>query len=128
MKQTYIIQPDPHPSRRNAIAAVQQAREGQVVTVQDPTRSLEQNALLWPLLHAVAKQVIWYGQTLTPEEWKYVFTASLHRQRVVPGLDGGFVVCGLSTRVMGKKEFSDLLELIYAFGSEPNHLVDFNAA
>jgi hypothetical protein len=37
---------------------------------------------------------------------------------VVPGINGGFVVCGQHTSTMGKKQFSDLIELMYAFGSE----------
>jgi hypothetical protein len=62
--------------------------------------------------------VCWHGQYLTKEAWKDVFTASLRKQQVVPGLDGGFVVCGLSTRVFSKKMFSDLIELILAFCAE----------
>jgi hypothetical protein len=42
----------------------------------------------------------------------------------VPGLDGGFVVCGQSTSKMTKSEFSELLELIAAFGA--NNGVKFN--
>ena len=52
------------------------------------------------------------------DEWKDVFSAALKKQKVVPGLDGGFVVCGQSTSRMSKREFSDLVELIYAFGAE----------
>lgn len=89
-----------------------------VVTVSEPTRNLEQNALLWALLSEVSAQVDWYGQKLTSEEWKDVFSASLKQQKVVPGLDGGFVVCGQRTSQMGKKEFGELIELIQAFGAE----------
>lgn len=32
----------------------------------------------------------------------------------------GFVVLGQSTSKMGKREFSDLVELIYSFGAERN--------
>ena len=88
------------------------------VVVEDAKRSLPQNAKLWAVLADVSKQVDWHGQRLTKEEWKDVFTAALKRQKVVPGLDGGFVVLGTSTRRMDKQEFSDLLELIQAFGAE----------
>ena len=50
--------------------------------------------------------------------WKDVFTSSLKKQDVVPGLDGGFVVLGLSTSEMTKQEMSDLLELMAAFGAQ----------
>lgn len=105
-------------ARAGAELAVRNAPDGFIVEVKPQTRSTEQNALLWPLLTEVSRQVEWYGQMLTPEDWKDVFSAALRKQRVVPGLEGGFVVCGQSTSKMGKKEFSDLLELIYAFGAE----------
>jgi len=81
-------------------------------------RSLDQNAKLWPSLSDISRQVDWYGQSLTPDEWKDVFTAALKRQKVVPGLDGGFVVIGQRTSKMSKSDFSDLLTLIMAFGDE----------
>ncbi len=105
-------------ARQRALEALQDAPDGYVVTIHEPTRNLEQNAALWAALSDISRQVEWYGQRLTPEEWKDVFTASLKRQKVVPGLDGGFVVCGLSTSKMGKSEFSQLLDLAYAFGAE----------
>ena len=105
-------------AKKAACREILAAPEGYVVTLAEPTRSLDQNSLLWPLLNEVSKQVDWYGNKLTADEWKDVFSASLKRQKVVPGLDGGFVVCGQSTSRMSKREFSDLVELIYAFGAE----------
>lgn len=105
-------------ARQRAQEYLQTAPDGYVVTIHEPTRNLEQNAALWAALSDISRQVEWYGQRLTPDEWKDVFTASLKRQKVVPGLDGGFVVCGLSTSKMGKSEFSQLLDLAYAFGAE----------
>lgn len=105
-------------ARRRAADFCMSAPDGWVCRISEATRSLDQNALLWALLTEVSQQVDWYGQKLTAEEWKDVFSASLKRQKVVPGLDGGFVVCGQRTSKMGKREFSDLCELIYAFGAE----------
>src|SRR5574340_1218629 len=102
-------------ARQRAIQDVQQAEEGWIVTVSPPTRSLEQNAALWPILQAMAEQIEWYGQSLTDEEWKDVLTAALKREKVVPGINGGFVVLGQRTSKMGKREFSDLLEFAHAF-------------
>ncbi len=73
---------------------------------------------MWAMLTELSKQVVWHGQRLTKEEWKDVMTAGLKRQKVVPGIDGGFVVLGSSTSRMGKAELSDLMELIAAFGAE----------
>lgn len=89
-----------------------------VVEVKPETRSLAQNARLWAMLTDISKQVDWYGRKLTPEEWKHVFTASLTKQDVVPGLDGGFVVLGKSTSSMTKGEMSELQELMQAFGAQ----------
>lgn len=117
-KAMFILQPQPHPSRRLAAQALQNAPDGMVVTIAEPTRSLEQNARLWASLSEVSKQVDWYGQKLTSEEWKDVFSACLNRQKVVPGIEGGFVVCGARTSKMSKRELSELLEVVYAFGAE----------
>ena len=90
-----------------------------VVSIQEMTRTLEQNARMWATLTDISKQVVWHGLKLAPEEWKHVFTATLKGQKTVPNLDGtGFIILGQSTRAMSKKEFSNLLELAYAFGAE----------
>jgi len=105
--------------RSKAIIAVKTAPDSYVCTIKEPTRSLEQNAKLWPLLHEIAEQVDWYGEKLTAEDWKDIFTASLRKAKVVPNLDSsGFVVLGLSSSRLTKTEFSDLIELILAFGAE----------
>lgn len=105
-------------ARRRAIANVQAAPDGYKVTIQPPPRSLEQNAKLWAVLTEVSQQVQWHGQHLAPAEWKDVFTAALERQKVVPGIEGGFVVIGSSTSRMSKAKLGELIELIHAFGAE----------
>jgi hypothetical protein len=92
---------------------------GTTVEFRAPRRSNDQNALMWSLLGQVSKQVDWYGQKLSSEDWKDVLTASLRRTRVVPGIDHrSFVPLGMRTSQMTKQELADLIELIYAFGSE----------
>jgi hypothetical protein len=113
-------------NRQRIAQAVNDAQVGDVVKIAEPTRSLDQNAKLWPMLADISQQVDWYGQHLTDGEWKDVFTAALKKQKVVPGLDGGFVVCGGSTSKMTKREFSELIELMYAFGSDPKHPVQWS--
>ena len=88
------------------------------------TRTSEQNRRLWAMLDEIAEQVIWHGQRLTRQEWKDVFTAAMDRQKVVPGIDGGFVVLGSSTSRLTREEMSELMELITAFGVE--HKVKFS--
>ncbi|WP_212652747.1 recombination protein NinB [Marinomonas sp. CT5] len=81
-------------------------------------RNNGQNARLWATLTDVSTQLEWYGEKLSQEDWKHVFTAALKKQKAVPGIDGGFVVLATHTSTMNKTEFSELFELIYAFGSE----------
>jgi hypothetical protein len=90
------------------------------LTIKKEKRTSEQNRKLWATLGEIANQVEWYGEKLTAEEWKIVLTASLRKQRAVPGIDGGFVVLGLSTSKMTKEEMSELLELAIAFGAQHN--------
>ncbi|RDL44760.1 recombination protein NinB [Marinomonas piezotolerans] len=89
-----------------------------VIKLGRQKRNNGQNARLWATLTDVATQLEWYGEKLSQEDWKHVFTAALKKQKAVPGIDGGFVVLATHTSRMNKTEFSELLELIYAFGSE----------
>lgn len=106
------------------IAAWEAAKEGLqagkklVLSLTEETRSNEQNAKMWATLGEIANQVDWYGQKLTAEEWKWVLSASLKKQRAVQGIDGGFVVLGQSTSKMTIAEMSEMIELAVAFGAQ----------
>ncbi|EKJ8216954.1 recombination protein NinB [Citrobacter sedlakii] len=109
--------------QQNAIQAIQQVLPSYdkpiIVTIQDRTRSIQQNKMLWACLGDVSRQVEWHGRWLDAESWKCIFTAALKQQEVVPNLSGnGFVVIGQSTSKMRVSEFGELLELIQAFGTE----------
>lgn len=102
-----------------AISAIRRAPMGYTVEIAPETRTKVQNRLLWPLLADVARQVEWHGLRLSQDDWKDMFTAGLKNLRVVPNLDGsGFVALGQRTSTMSKRTFSDLIELIFAFGSD----------
>lgn len=88
------------------------------VSIKTETRSTAQNSILWSILSDVSKQVEWHGQKLDDEAWKDMATAALKRQRVVPGIDGGFVVLGTRTSKMTVAEMSELIEFLHAFGDE----------
>lgn len=108
--------------RQNCIEAIQQLpanpEKPLQVTIQEDTRSLAQNRMLWACLHDVSSQVVWYGKKLDSESWKNVFSAVLNKQETVPGIDGGFVVLGKSTSKMRVGEMRDLITLIHSFGIE----------
>lgn len=105
-------------ARANAIEAIKKAPQGYCVSIKAPTRSLEQNALMWSVLNDIARQVEWYGEKLTSEDWKTMLTASVKKQKTRPGIDGGFVVMGTSTSKMSVTEMTELIELAYAFGAD----------
>lgn len=105
-------------ARQLAKEAIDSSPDGYVVRISEPTRSLEQNSLMWASLVDVANQVVWHGRKLTSEEWKYVFSAVLKKQEAVPGIDGGFVILGNSTSKMSVKEMAEMIDLIHAFGAE----------
>lgn len=88
------------------------------VSVKTETRSTAQNSMLWSILADISRQVEWHGQKLDDEAWKDMATAALKRQRVVPGIDGGFVVLGMRTSKMTIAEMSELIEFLHSFGAE----------
>jgi hypothetical protein len=118
MKRVFIMAHET--ARANAIQAVQNAPEGYTVTIAEPNRTLEQNALQWPILQAFADQLQWpvNGQMvwMTPDEWKDVLTAAFKREtaRLAMSLDGGVVMLGMRTSQMGKKQFSEWIDFLKA--------------
>ena len=105
-------------ARRRAVAAVASAPDGFVVTVEEPRRNLEQNAMMWVLLQAFADQLVWpvNGQMvkLEAEEWKDLLTAAFRQEtvRVAMGLRGGMVMLGTRTSKMGKQQMADFITFI----------------
>ena len=106
--------------RARAIQIIQRVDlgAGYVWTMKDEGRTDPQNRRMWALLRDISRQVEWYGQKLQPEDWKHIFSASVQQQRAVPGLDGGFVVLGVSTRKQTKGWFADMFTIMEAFGAE----------
>ena len=128
MKQTYIFRDDR--IKQNAIEFIKRLpfKPMWEMTAKEvkSIRSLEQNSKMWAMLNDISKQVVWHGQKLHPEEWKQMITAALKRYKVVPGIDGGFVVIGASTSRMSIKEMIDVIEFCYAFGADPDHVVKWS--
>lgn len=72
---------------------------------------------MWAMLTDISSQVDWYGEKLSPDEWKDIFTAGLREYRVVPGLNPETrVPLGMRTSTMTRSEMANLIELIEAFG------------
>jgi hypothetical protein len=119
-----------HEARRRAVACVAEAPEGFLVEVREPTRGLEQNALLWVLLSEFSRQLVWPVNgamvNLEPEEWKDILTAAFKResQRVAQGLNGGMVMLGMRTSKMGKRQFAEFIEFVQSVAVDRGVVLD----
>lgn len=122
---TFVLRPDNGRDRmaaawRFACQFLELGRSVKVTVEEaEPLRTLDQNDKLNAMCGDVAAQVEWHGQWLGRDDWRHMFVASYRKgQRVVPGIDGGFVVLGASSRKLTKRECADVIEIIYAFGAE----------
>ena len=110
------------------------APDGWVVRVQEPTRNLEQNALMWVLLTAFSEQLLWPVNgamvKLDPEEWKDVLTAAFKQetQRIAMGLNGGMVILGMRTSKMGKRQFAEFIEFMQSVAVDRGVVLEPEAA
>jgi hypothetical protein len=110
--------------RQKAIDWIQRAPMDTRVEFKGPKRTTPQNDRMWAMLTDLSLQLAWYGQQLTPEDWKLVMLDALRREkseqiRMVPNTDGsGFVPLGTSSSDLSKDEMTDLIEIIFAFGAQ----------
>ncbi len=106
-------------TREKAHRWLDKAPDGWMMEIVDDKRSQEQNRLMWPLLSDLAAQVVWHGVKLSSEDWKLLMLSGLKEEmRLVPNIEGtGLVNLGRSSSKLSKSEFSNLLEIIFAFGA-----------
>ncbi len=109
-------------TRDYAFQKLREAPEGHVITIKEPTRNLDQNAALWPLLEAYAEQLEWPVNgamtKLDADDWKAILSAAYRNEttRVAQGLNGGMVLIGHKTSKFSVQEFSEFLDFIQAEG------------
>lgn len=107
-------------SRSAARIEVETVPDGYHCIVQEPSRTLDQNAAQWPILHEFSEQLEWpvNGKMchISGEEWKDILTAAFREEtvRLAMGLNGGVVMLGARTREFGQKEFYDWLDFLNA--------------
>ena len=107
-------------ARRRAAQDVAAAPDGWCVTLSEPTRSLDQNAAMWPILQAFSDQLQWPVNGamvwMSPDEWKDVLSAAYKREsvRVAMGMDGGMVMLGSRTSKFSVREMSEFIEFLHA--------------
>lgn len=112
-------------ARQRAAQAVLAAPAGFVVTIKEPTRSLEQNAKIHAALSQVGSALEWRfnGQAVDLEDLKTIFMAAYRKasgeqMRFAVGLDGQPVVLNWRTRDLSKKEGAEFIEMVEAWLAE----------
>lgn len=121
-KKIFILAHDQ--ARRSAIKAIQDAMQGYVVTISEPTRTGAENRLLHAILNEVAEKTEWAGKKRDVETWKRLLVAAWCRVRgdsieILPALDGhGVDILPARTSKLSVKECAELIEYIYSWGAE----------
>lgn len=89
-----------------------------VVKIGAGDRTPDQNAKMWAMLTDVAMAAP-EGRKWTPETWKCAFMHSLgHQVLFCEGIDGsGPFPLGFRSSRLTKAQMSDLIEVIYEYGS-----------
>jgi hypothetical protein len=124
-KQTFYLRNEQY--RSNLIEKIKQLpldpSKPFEVEVSPPKRTLSQNRKMWPLLHDLSLQVVWYGEKYDEDEWKDLITALVAKmkkqeQKTAPGIGGGVVMFGSRTSKMRVSDMVEVIEAIYWFGTE----------
>lgn len=101
-----------------AKALLDKAPHGAVVNIRESKRSIEQNDKMWAMLSDVSRAKP-ENRAHNPETWKLVFMQALgHEIQFEMGLDNKPFPIGHSSSKLSKAEMSDLIEVIYAYGSQ----------
>lgn len=87
-------------------------------------RKLEQNKKIHAMLADISRQVEWFNNKFTVEQWKRLTMASWLREEdsrpdMIPALDGnGIDVIYEHTSQLTIKRMASFIEWVYAFGAE----------
>ena len=74
---------------------------------------------MWGLLSDISDQITHCGEKWEPDDYKCAFLKAMGvKCRIMPSLDGkGVVAVGYRSSKLNKEEFSELIEMIYEYGS-----------
>ena len=82
-------------------------------------RSPQQNNKTWAMYTDIAEQLRWHHNQLSKEDWKILLTNEWKPQTIVPAISGnGFCVLNASTSKASKQDISELIEIVYCFGTQ----------
>lgn len=87
-------------------------------------RTLDQNRLLQAACTDLSRGLLWYGQRLSKDEWRWLICAAILKVKIVPGInyDGesaGVVTLGGSSRKLTKALGTDAITLAFHLGDRP---------
>lgn len=107
--------------RQNAFRALRDAPPRYVVTIAEPTRSSDQNAMFHAICSDIAKSGhLFLGKPRRPEVWKVLLisghaAATNEGSEVVPGLEGEFVNIRESSALMSVRRAASLITYTLAY-------------
>ena len=107
-------------AKQAACRYVNEAPEGYMVTIAEPTRNLEQSAKFHAMCGDIARQKPFAGQMHKPEQWKVLLVsghsvATKQGSEMVPGLEGEWCNLRESTAKMSTKRMASLIEYVNAY-------------
>ena len=110
-------------AKKAACREILAAPEGYVVTLAEPSRTLEQSAKFHAICGDIARQKPFAGQMRKPEQWKVLLVsghavATKQGSEMVPGLEGEWCNLRESTAKMSTKRMSSLIEYVNAYCAE----------
>lgn len=113
--QTVILR---GPSQRQfAKTLIDAAPDDGVVNVRAASRTNDQNAKMWAMLSDISRAKP-DGRCHTPEVWKaLMMNACGHAVQFVLGIDGEPFPLGFRSSKLTKAQMSDLIEVMYEYGS-----------
>lgn len=82
-------------------------------------RTGEQNDLLQPACRDLSRCLVWKGYKLTQDEWRWLICAAVLGQKIVPGINGGIVALGGSSKKLTKQQATDAITLAFEMGDQP---------
>lgn len=104
--------------RAFAKSEIDRAPAGWIVTLKEPTRTLDQNARMWAMLTDLSKQKAG-GVVETPDGWKMlVMHAAGHECQFMNGLDGRPFPVGFRSSRLTVRQMRDLTEWMRAYGDQ----------
>lgn len=115
-------------TREVAHKAVERAPSGWMVTVSEPSRTLEQSSRFYALCTDLARSsMTWDGERRSKDDWHDLLIhawmlATNRKPRLVAGLNGGRVSLLMGTRNMSSSMMSELIDFAVAWAVE--HRID----